>query len=105
MNKVKINNLEYTIEEVDEIGKSDDGGTYSGQIDYIDQKILILKRLSKEQKKNTLRHELTHAFLWAYGFAQMESLHYETICDFVGIYSEQIVKIANEYIEKIKEEV
>lgn len=99
MKIVKINNLEYAIEEVDEIEKSNDGSRFIGTTDYVNQKILILKGLGNEQKKNTLRHELTHAFLWAYGFAQMESLHYETICDFVGIYGEQIVKIADEYLE------
>lgn len=105
MNRFKINNLDYTIEEVDEINKDNDNNQYLGLIDYVKQKILIVKNLSKEQKKNTLKHELTHAFIWAYGFANLETFNVETICDFVGIYGEQIVSIANEYFtEKLENE-
>lgn len=102
---VKINNLNYTLVEVDEIDKSEDGKHTIGYTDYINQKILILKSLSEEQKIVTLRHELTHAFLWAYGFGSVcEELPLEVVCDFVGIYGEEIVRIANKYMEVLGNE-
>ena len=98
--QVKINSLNFEIIEVDEIDKTDDGRHIIGYIDYIEQKILLLKNLSFEQKTNTLRHELTHAFLWAYGLGAMcEELPLEVVCDFVGIYSSEIVEIANKYMK------
>lgn len=55
MNRFKINNLDYTIEEVDEINKDNDNNQYLGLIDYVKQKILIVKNLSKEQKKEHIK--------------------------------------------------
>lgn len=98
---VKINSLKYQIVEVDEIDKSEDGKQTIGYTDYISQKILLLKSLSQEQKRITLRHELTHAFLWACGMGSVcEELPLEVVCDFVGIYGEEIVKLANKYMEE-----
>lgn len=98
---IKINTLNYKIIEVDEIDKSEDGKQTIGYTDYINQKILLLKHLSQEQKRITLRHELTHAFLWSYGLGAMyEELPLEIVCDFVGIYSGEIVEIANKYMKE-----
>lgn len=100
--KIKINSLNFKIIEVDEIEKTDDGRQTIGYTDYINQKILLLRTLSFEQKINTLRHELTHAFLWAYGLGAMyEELPLEIVCDFVGIYSGEIVEIANKYMKEV----
>lgn len=97
---IKINTLNYKIIEVDEIDKSEDGKQTIGYTDYINQKILLLKNLSQEQKRITLRHELTHAFLWAYGIGSIcEELPLEVVCDFVGIYGQEIVRLANKYLE------
>ena len=101
--KIKINSLNFKIIEVDEIEKTNnDDGQIIGYTDYINQKILLLKTLSFEQKINTLRHELTHAFLWAYGLSAIcEKLPLEVVCDFVGIYSGEIVEITNKYIKEV----
>lgn len=100
--QVKINTLNFEIIEVEEIEKNEDGRHTIGYTNYIEQKILLMKSLSNQQKLNTLRHELTHAFLWAYGLVAMcEELPLEVVCDFVGIYSGEIVKIANKYMKGI----
>ena len=96
---ISINGLQYVIVEVDNIESKDDTHVI-GCTDYINQKILILKSLSKEQKKITLRHELCHAFLWAYGLGSLDTYSLEIVCDFLGIYSEQIVNISNEYFNR-----
>ena len=101
---VKINSLNFKIIEVDEIDKTDDGRYIIGYTNYVKQEILLLKNLSFEQKINTLRHELTHAFLWAYGLSAMcEELPLEIVCDFVGIYSKDIVEIADKYKKEVLE--
>ena len=98
---VKINSLNFKIIEVDEIDKTDDGRYIIGYTNYVKQEILLMKSLSKEQKVVTLRHELTHAFLWAYGLSAMgEELPLEVVCDFVGIYSGEIVEITNKYTKE-----
>ena len=98
--KVKINGLEYTITEVDEI-EIENGNRTIGVTKYITQEILILNSLSREQKEITLKHELCHAFLWTYGFGSIgDNLPVELVCDFVGIYSKQILDICENYFKQ-----
>ena len=95
---MKINNLTYDIVEVDEFEQDKN---LIGLTDYKNQKIFLLKSLSNEQKLLTLKHELTHAFLWAYGFGPIvHKLSNETVCDFVAIYSKEINNLAEKYMEK-----
>lgn len=71
---------------------------FFGQCDYITQTIYILADLSYEQSKQTLIHELTHAFMYVYGFGHItEQVPLEIMCDFVGCYAEEIVKIAEKF--------
>lgn len=102
---IKINTLFYEIVEVENLEDIDNSKQLIGATNYINQKILLYKKLSKEQKLITLRHELTHAFLWAYGIGSVcEELPLEVVCDFVGIYGEEIVRIANKYMEVLGNE-
>ena len=101
--EVVINELKYTIKEVDVIDKKENEGEIIGLTKYVEQEILLLKSLSKEQKIKTLRHELTHVFLWAYGFGQVIELPIETICEFIGIYSKKIANIADKYFKESEE--
>ena len=100
--KVEINGLTYTIKEVDTIEEID-GKKVIGLTKYIEQEILLLKIISDELKAVTLKHELTHAFLWAYGFGAMEELPIEIVCDFVAIYSKKIDNICGMYFEEHKD--
>lgn len=65
--------------------------------------IYMNKELSHKVFYNTLIHELTHAFISSYGFAQVD-LSAEVMCDFMGCYAEQIVTIANDYMKQRKGE-
>ena len=98
--KVVINGLKFNIREVDVIEKKENEGETIGLTNYIEQEILLLKSLSKEQKIRTLRHELTHVFLWAYGFGSIAEYPLEVVCDFVGTYSKQIVDIVDKYFKE-----
>lgn len=71
---------------------------FFGQCDHVKQTIYILTDLTHEQAKQTLIHELTHAFMNVYGFGHItEQVPLEIMCDFVGCYAEEIVKIAEKF--------
>lgn len=79
---------------------SDKETIYYGQTNYLNQQIYIHMDLSIEQQKQTLIHELTHAFMHVYGFGEItEEIPIEIMCDFMGCYAEDIVSIANEVIK------
>lgn len=103
--KVKIKDYEYTIIEVD----NTDGDFYKngdlrlyGQTRYVDQIIKIYKDLSPIRKRQTLIHELTHAFLDVYLAGQVLTNKYneEDVCCFIATYSEDILRIVNEYFKQ-----
>ena len=98
--KVKINNQTYTIKEVDDIGLiSNESENIWGQCKYEDCEILIKKSLNLIRKKETLYHELTHAFMFEYGLSQA-NLTSEIVCDFIGAFGERMTEIVNKYFDK-----
>jgi hypothetical protein len=103
---LEINNWKYEINVVredDEILLMEDGYHHSGVTDLKEQKIYLQKGLNEQQMWYTVVHELTHAYLQAYGFLQVEYTD-EIIADIMGIYGKNIQKDAAEvvryYIEK-----
>ena len=68
--KVKIKDLEYEIIEEgdgDKVYKDKDNQMRLGLCEYRQQKIYLLKDMTFDRKKRVLIHELTHAFIEAYG--------------------------------------
>lgn len=51
---------------------------------YKDHKIWIAKDLCKDEKVRTLKHELTHCYIWENGFYHIDFNDEEIICDFVA---------------------
>lgn len=97
--KVKINHYMYEIIEVDNFDDAPDKTIAFGHTDFINQTIRLNKHLKSEQKKQTLMHELTHAFMMCYGFGQItEQMPVEVMCDFIGCFAEDILRIANKYM-------
>lgn len=101
--KFKINNTEWTIEEVDEATinnemKSD--GTLGVTI-YKSQRIMLLKDQANIIK--TLKHELTHVWLYEYGHAQNDdtTYDYEDVCEVVASSNDFVNEIVRQYKEKI----
>lgn len=93
MNKVFIiNNHEWLIEEkegkelLEEYNKRTGKTGYmcNGLTFYKDHKIWIAKELCKDEKERTLKHELTHCYIWEMGFYNVEFNYEEIICDFVA---------------------
>lgn len=103
--KVKIKDYEYTIEEVDETNKDfirDGGLVLYGQTVYERQLIQLYKNLTPIRKRQTLIHELVHAFHDVYLASQHVKDKYdeEDICYFMATYSEDILKIVDAYFNR-----
>ena len=101
--KIRINNYDYEIVEVDETEKSffneNDDLLIYGRTTYEKQLIEIYKDLTPIRKRQTLIHELTHAFFDVYLASQhiKDKFDEEDICCFIASYSEEILKKVNDY--------
>ncbi len=97
--KFTVNNIEFEILEVDKYDenlKIDDNDYRWGMCNYIQRKIYLWKDLSFVNKKQTLIHEVTHAFIEANGFIQVK-FDNEIICDFVAAFLSDIQGVVNKY--------
>lgn len=106
--KVKIKDYEYEIVEVEKEEKdftNKDGELQLyGQTHYVEQKIRLYKHLNSTRKRDTLIHELTHAFCDVYLASQhiKDKFDEEDICCFMASYSEDILKIVDKYFDKVR---
>ena len=62
--------------------------------------IYINKDMCYQQKIKTLKHELTHCFIWEYGLYNVENVNEETICDLVASSNDFINDVVHKYIEE-----
>jgi len=100
--KIKINNLEWKIEEV-ETRSSElmvDGNQCFGVCKFHSQEIFLDATLKSDKLCSTLRHELTHAFLYCYMLESKKTYTEEEVCEFVALYSKQINDIVLDYIKE-----
>ena len=102
MFKFKINNTERSIEEVDEATINNEmkaDGTLGVTI-YKTQKIMLLKDQANIIK--TLKHELTHVWLYEYGHNQNDekTFTYEDVCEIVASINDFINEIVQEYLKQ-----
>lgn len=65
-----------------------------GLTNAFEQKIYINRDLNEVQMKRTLMHELTHAFLFSYGFDD-HVFNEEELCQFVGQNTMYLVQVVN----------
>lgn len=65
---------------------------------YPKHKILINKDMCDEQKIKTLKHELTHAYIWEHGLYNAPSFTEEMVCDLVASSMSSIGEIINNWI-------
>lgn len=104
--KFKINNDEWEIEEKDKnelkelYEKETQEKTYFvfGVTVKSKHVIYINKDMCEEQKIKTLKHELTHCYIWEYGLYNVMDINEEVICDIVASSNDFI----NEVVEKYK---
>lgn len=102
--KIKINRIPWTINITangfDEHLYIHNKGYATGSCSYQTSEIWILKQNSLIKTTQTLRHELTHAFLSSYLLKTKETYDEEELCEFVAIYSNEINKITEKYFLK-----
>lgn len=96
--KFKINNTEWTIKEVNEatINNEAEGDGTLGLTIYKTQEILLLK--SQANLIKTLKHELTHVWLYEYGHNQDDKqFNYEDVCEIVASSNDFINEVVKQY--------
>lgn len=103
----KINNQEWKIFEVrDKHPKlKDNNKFYAGMTHFVTQEIYIAKRDDLETEKELLRHELTHAFLYAFGFKIAKDFSEEELAEFIALYGQQICNMSEMYFTWLKVQV
>jgi Zn-dependent peptidase ImmA (M78 family) len=63
-------------------------------------KIYINKDMCYAQQVKTLKHELTHCYIWQYGLYEVPNFNEEMVCDLVASINDFI----NDIVEKFKKE-
>lgn len=101
---IKINNLEWNVFFVprDHNKLEADGVQCLGKAYFDDLHIYLDKSVSEELMRQTVIHELVHAFLFSYGVHVECNDDYDTeeaVCDFCGAYFDKIKKAANKIIK------
>lgn len=91
MNDFVINNNLWKVEVKPEIElleeyhkRSPNAYSCMGLTFYKEHKIWIAQELCDDEKLRTLKHELTHCYIWEYGFYNVDFNNEELICDFVA---------------------
>ena len=109
--KFEINNTEWEIEEKDknELNELYEKETQekryfvSGVTVKSKHFIYINKDMCQEQKIRTLKHELTHCYIWEYGLYNVMDINEEVICDIVASSNDFINDIVGRYKNKSKQ--
>lgn len=65
--------------------------------------IYINKDMCFDQQIKTLKHELTHCYIWAYGLYNIDDVNEETICDLVSSSNDFINQVVEQYKNKYEE--
>lgn len=100
--KVLINGYPFKVKFVDGSTPkmNPDKNSYNlGLTQYLNGTISIRKNLNQRATRSTVLHELTHAFMFAFGY-NIEGE--EAICDFFGAQGDQIVQIADRIMKEAK---
>ena len=71
---------------------------------YSKHEIWINKEMCYEQKIKTLKHELTHCYIWEYGLYNAPNFNEEMVCDLVSSINDFINDIVNRFEEEMKDE-
>lgn len=104
--KFRMNERLWEIEEIEQsrFYATDDEkerGDCYGLCAYNEQKIYLWKDLCKEQKRQTLMHELMHCYIGSYiSFEDIESFNEDVMCNISANSHDIIHKITEEYFKE-----
>lgn len=103
---VRINNIDYVLKIIkwnDERLRMPDGDFHFGVTNMKEKEIYIANNLPEQTLENTLRHEIIHAYIDAYGMLQVE-WNDEIIADFIAAHFKNIIITLEIITNKIMEE-
>lgn len=69
-----------------------------------EHKIYINKEICKDAKIKTLKHELTHCYIWNYGLYNVPNFNEEMVCDLVSSINDFINDIVGKFKKILDEE-
>lgn len=101
----EMNDVKYQIREVEqkdfwEYKVNEEDGYYYGQSHFQTQEIWLDKTLSKEKKKKTLYHELTHVYIREYLTSRDITPDEEVLCDISANSHDIIHQIVEDYFRE-----
>lgn len=67
------------------------------RIIYFDENLLD----DYEEMRETITHELVHAFIMTYAISQKQFRDEEFICEFIAVYMDDIAKLVNEIMDAL----
>lgn len=73
-----------------------------GLTKYDEQIIYINQEMCYDQKIRTLKHELTHCYIWEMGMYNTQSFNDEMVCDLVASSNDFINEVVERYIKEKK---
>ena len=100
--KIKIHDYTWTVELVDETDEDLENGRFDGRTSYRKLRIAVNKNQAPDMIKETLMHELTHAYLGMQGRFNAKRLTIEEICEFIGWNAESMLDIAYKILKEWK---
>ena len=92
--KIKIGRYEWKAELANSNDK-DLEDKYDGRCCWSSMRIVVRKDLDAQMIKETLLHELTHAYLGMQGRYKQTKFTTEEVCEFIGWNIESILETAN----------
>lgn len=101
--KVRVNNIDYGIKVIDwddERLRMPDGELHFGVTNMKENEIYIANNLPEQTMTTTLIHEVTHAYIDAYGLLQVCWTD-EIVADFMGAHLENIINT----LQKVSDEM
>lgn len=97
---ISVDGYEYKIKFVNPISAELNDGECLGRIDYNNMVIFVNDSLEGIRLRETLIHELTHAYLHRHKH-MYESFTNENVCEMFEMYADDVVNSTNEIIKKI----
>lgn len=101
--EIIINKITFKVQFVDgnNVKMNPEPDCYLGLTEFLELTINIRKGLSGVVSRATVIHELTHAFIYAFGY-HLENE--ESFCDFMGAQADEIMKLADQITEEAAKE-
>ena len=109
--KFKINNDEWSIilqdketlkDKYNSENFEEESSFVFGVTIYSQHEIWINKDMCVDQQIKTLKHELTHCYMWNYGLYNAPHFTEEMVCDLVSSINDFINEVVDEYKSKCK---